>query len=773
MSTSDPLAAAREALAAGNSAEAERWLRTIPEGDSRQFQALHLLGLLAHRKGQPAQAQRLLRRALELTPQEDPRQGEAWSHLGEVERVLGDPVAAIAAARRAVELLPDWAPAYNNLGLAHLDGEELEAAEGALRRAIELDAGYAKAWYNLGNVLRLRRQLEEAEASVREALRLKPHYARAHNALGVLLDNAGRDAEAAASFQQALRLAPRDAKPLLNYGNLLSRLRRYDDALKCYDHALHLKRDYAEAWLAKASVLQSRERWEEALDAVRRAGRLRMDDAEIPFRLGQVHFSRYAYGEAIAAFQKALALDPQHHGATCALAQARGEICDWRERPAEMAAIRKIIASTREEGENAPLPPFVSFLPFRPDELLALARDNAQRLLRETSEDRAQLAARPPHPAARRRLRIGYLSSDFRSHAVAYAANSLWGLHDRDRFEIAAYSLGPDDGSDYRRRIVAECDRFVDLRGATDSEAARRIHRDGVDILVDLTGYTRGGRAGIPARRPAPVRVSWLYPCTMGGGINDYYIGDPIVTPPEHADRYGEKLALLPHCYHVTDYRQPINPRPVGRAEEGLPPEGFVFCSFNKLAKIDPAVFDCWMRILRAVPESCLWFLEWAPARDNLCREAEARGVSSSRLIFGGVRPKPDHLARHKLAQLFLDTLVFSAHTTAADALWAGVPLLTLPGETFASRVAASMLTAVGLPELVMPDLATYESRAIELARQPDLLLAVRQQLDNRRRSSPLFDTPRFVRNLERAYLAMWDRHERALEPDLLVIEEG
>jgi protein O-GlcNAc transferase len=773
MSASDPLVGAREALAAGNSAEAERLLRTIPEGDNRHFEALHLLGLLAHRKGQPAQAQRLLLRALELEARPGPQRGEVWSHLAEIERALGDPAAATTAARRAVELLPDWAPGYNNLGLAHLDGEKHAAAEAALRRAIELDAGYARAWYNLGNVLRLRRRPEEAEASVREALRLNPRYARAHNALGVLLDTAGRAEEAAASFQRALRLAPRDAKPLLNYGTLLSRLRRYDDALRCYDQALHLKRDYAEAWLAKASVLQSLERWDAALEAIRRAGRLRTEDAEIPFRLGQVHFSRYAYREAIAAFQKARALDPLHRGAICALAQARGEICDWRERPAEMAAIRQAIAAAKEAGEDAPVPPFVSFLPFRPDELLGLARDNAERLLRESSADRARLARRPPRPVADRRLLIGYLSSDFRSHAVAYAAQSLWGLHDRERFEIAAFSLGPDDGSDYRRRIVAECDRFVDLRSATDGEAARRIHQDGVDILVDLTGYTRGGRAGIPARRPAPVRVSWLYPCTMGGGINDYYIGDAIVTPAEHADRYGEKLVQLPHCYHITDYRQPINPRPVGRAEEGLPAEGFVFCSFNKLAKIDPTVFDCWMRILHAVPESCLWFLEWAPAREHLCREAEARGVSSRRLFFGGVRPKPDHLARHKIAQLFLDTLVFSAHTTAADALWAGVPLLTLPGETFASRVAASMLTAVGLPELVMPDLATYEQRAIELARQPDLLRAVRQQLSNRRQSAPLFDTPRFVRNLERAYLAMWARHENGLEPEMLVIEEG
>jgi predicted O-linked N-acetylglucosamine transferase (SPINDLY family) len=591
--------------------------------------------------------------------------------------------------------------------------------------------------------------------------------------LGVLLGSAGRIEESATCFTRAIRLAPRDPKALYNYGNLLSRLRRHDDAQRCYEQALRLQRDYFEAWLALAAVHQSRERWNEALDAARRAARLRPEDPEVPLRQAQIHFARYAYAEAIAGFESVLALAPGHRGAICGLAQARGEVCDWRSRETEMAQVRESIRASLDEGEPAPLPPFVSFLPFAPEETLELARDAAGRLLRETQEDRARLTPHRLRPAAGRRLRLGYLSSDFRAHAVAFAAQSLWGLHDRERFEVVAYSLGPDDGSAYRRRIVAETDRFVDLRTATDEEAARRIHADEVDLLIDLTGFTRGGRPGIPARRPAPIRVSWLYPCTMGGGINDYYLGDPIVTPPDHADRYGEKLVLLPHCYHVTDHQQEISRRPVSRSDEGLPEEGFLFCCFNKLAKIDAVIFDCWMRILEAVPGSHLWLLEWAPARQNLERAAEERGISRHRLLFGGVRPKPEHLARHRLAELFLDTLIFSAHTTAADALWAGVPLLTLPGETFASRVAASMLTAAGLPELVMPDLETYERRAIELANDPDLLAAVRRRLTGRRGPYPLFDTPRFVRNLERAYLAMWDRHQRGLDPDLLLIEES
>ena len=359
-----------------------------------------------------------------------------------------------------------------------------------------------------------------------------------------------------------------------------------------------------------------------------RAGRLRPEDPDVPFRRGQIEFARYAYPAAAKSFEETLELDPEHAGARCALAQVNGETCHWDDREREMVAVREAIASAREAGDPAPLPPFVAFLPFEPEELLALARDHAGWVFREAEHDRDSLGpfAEPSTVRQENRMRIGYLSSDFRNHAVTHMSGSLYGLHDRERFSVTAYSTGPDDGSEYRQRVAADCDEFVDLRDASDAEAARRIRADDIEVLIDLTGFTRGNRCGILARRPAPIQVSWLYPATTGGIFHDYLLSDSIVTPRHHASRFGEALVLMPHCYHVTDHHQPVAKETPTRAQEGLPLEGFVFCCFNKLAKIDPAIFDVWMRILERVPESILWLAD-GPAIPNLRREAKARGI--------------------------------------------------------------------------------------------------------------------------------------------------
>ena len=774
MGTARQLQEARVRLGRGELREAERCLHGVLAADSANPDAQHLLGLVALRQGETSAARLHLEAAVAARPDS----GEIRAHLTEVLRRLGEHEAAIAEGREAVRLVPQAAASHNNLGLALQGAGRLEPARAAFRRAADLDPTYARARYNLGNVLRELDRPQEAEASLRAALELQPRYPQALNALGVVLGELGRADEASESFQRAAELAPGYAKPFLNYGNLLASLERVSEAERCYERALEVQPEYPEAWLAKATLYERLERWDEALEAVRRAGRLRPGDPEVAFRCGQVHFSRFDFLEAMTWFERVLALDPEHRGAVCALAQARGEACSWQERDRDLAAVRGAIRAAREEGEDCPIPPFVSFLPFAPEELLDLARDASARIFREAAIDREALG--PPGIAIRagsgspRRIRLGYLSSDFRYHAVAQMTRGLYRLHDRERFEVRAYSLGPDDGSEFRRGIAADCDAFVDLRGATDTDAARRIRADGVDILVDLAGFTRGGRPGIPARRPAPIQVSWLYPASMGGVFQDYLISDEVVTPIEHHERFGEQLVLMPHCYHVTDGEQELGEHTPTRAEEGLPEKGFVFCCFNKLAKIDPETFGSWMRILRQVPGSVLWIGDGLGV-DNLRREAERRGVSGDRLRARRFADtKAQHLARHRLADLFLDTRVFCGHTTAADSLWAGVPLLTCPGETFASRVAASMLTAVGLPELVMPDPEAYGQRAVELARSGDELGALRRRLAEQRKEWPLFDTPRFVHHLEQAYRRMWSRLEDGREPTTLIVtEEG
>jgi len=345
-------------------------------------------------------------------------------------------------------------------------------------------------------------------------------------------------------------------------------------------------------------------------------------------------------------------------------------------------------------------------------------------------------------------------------------------LHDRSRFELFALSFGPDDNGPMRARITAAVDRFERVNDMSDAQIAMLVAELQVDIVVDLKGYTRDSRPGIFQYRPAPIVVNYLgYPGTMGAACYDYIIGDPVVTPLEHADFYSEKIVQLPHSYQVNDRQRVIAPHTPSRQQQGLPDEGFVFACFNNNYKITPEVFDVWMRLLAQVDGSVLWLLaDNEDAVANLRREALARGIASSRLVFAPRAPLPEHLARHRLADLFLDTLPCNAHTTASDALWAGLPVLTCLGATFAGRVAASLLTAVGLPELVTPDLAAYEALALQLATDAGRLAMLRQKLQAQRDSAPLFDTPRFTAHLEKAYLQMVERYRQGLAPQALVI---
>jgi predicted O-linked N-acetylglucosamine transferase (SPINDLY family) len=387
---------------------------------------------------------------------------------------------------------------------------------------------------------------------------------------------------------------------------------------------------------------------------------------------------------------------------------------------------------------------------------------------------------RPPlHETASRadsgRLRLGYLSSDFQSHAVSFLLAEVVELHDRKRFETIGYSCGPDDGTAFSRRIRGAFDRFRDIRTFPSEAAARRIVEDSVDILVDLNGHTRRGRPRIFALRPAPVQVNWLgYPGTMGAErIADYIIGDPVVTPLAHAAFYSETLALMPHCYQPNDRQRRIGP-PTTREAHGLPEEGFVFCSFNQGYKIAPNIFDLWGRLLAAVPGSVLWLLECNSdaARENLRSEAALRGIAPERIVFAPKLPPAEHLGRLRLADLMLDTFPYTSHTTGSDALWVGLPLVTRLGETFASRVAGSLLRAAELPELVTATFDGYFNLALGLAEHPMKLAAVKDRLAARRLVCPLFDSARFTRDLERLFERMWENHLAGRKERIVLADE-
>jgi predicted O-linked N-acetylglucosamine transferase (SPINDLY family) len=370
------------------------------------------------------------------------------------------------------------------------------------------------------------------------------------------------------------------------------------------------------------------------------------------------------------------------------------------------------------------------------------------------------------------RIRIAYVSADFHQHATSYLTAGMFECHDKSRFEITAISIGPDDNSEIRQRLKDSFDYFIDVTALSEDQIASRIRDSEIDIVVDLKGFTQDARTGVFAHRPAPIQVNYLgYPGTLGAKYIDYIIADRNVIPEDQQKFYSEKIVYMPNSYQVNDTKRLTADVIFTRPELGLPPTGFVFCCFNNNYKITPHVFDCWMRVLKQVEGGVLWLLEAnAKAAGNLRREAAARGVNAERLIFARKRPLSEHLARYRLADLFLDTLPCNAHTTASDALWAGLPVLTCSGETFASRVAASLLHAIHLPQLATTTLEDYESLAIELAKHPNKLKEIKQKLADNRLTTPLFDTKLFTKHIEAAYTAMYERYRAGLAPDHIIV---
>jgi predicted O-linked N-acetylglucosamine transferase (SPINDLY family) len=565
---------------------------------------------------------------------------------------------------------------------------------------------------------------------------------------------AGRLQEAEDCFRRLLTLQPRDAEALFHLGALLQKRVRLDEAAAMFKRALEVTPQDYHLWMRLGAILVAKftdRSLGEAEACFRKAGALRPDEAEAHAALAHACMLQERPAEALASLVQAQRLDPRAVALQADLLHEMQRQCDWS-RLAELSAL--VLRGALEPAER-PAPPFCLLsIGSTPRQQIACARRYAQSVAGPLEAERRRLAFQS-RPGAKPRLRIGYLSPEFHAHATAYLAAEIFELHDRARFEAIAYSYGPEDGSAIRARLKRAIPRFTDITSLPDAEAAAAIHADGVDILVDLKGYTFRARTAIVALRPAPLQVSFLgYPGTMGADFIDYLVGDRVVTPPARAGDYAEKLVILPDCYQPNDRQRRVGRTPP-RAALGLPDIGFVFCCFNQSFKILPEVFDVWMRLLTAVPGSVLWLLA-SPAADNLRREAAARGVDPARLVFAAQQPLAEHLGRIPAADLFLDTFPYTAHTTASDALWTGLPLVTCAGETFASRVAASLLTAMGFPELVTRSLADYEALALRLAQAPAELLTLRDRLQRNRARAPLFDTPRYVRNLEAAYEAMW-----------------
>ena len=633
-------------------------------------------------------------------------------------------------------------------GWEALDRDDFRAAERIARAALERDAGDAEALYLLGSTLlfegrfaeargpletaapRISRRgagfrlghcllalgdLRSAEAALRRECQAHPEFADAHNVLGVALINQARNDEALASFQAALRIDPEHVEANNNAGNVLAALGRREQAVPHFERALRKNPGLADGHLNLGLLLQSLRR----------------------------------HGEAMASFRRAVELAPEMNYALSSLVWCELLAYQWPPAGADVATLRKQV----REGK-------VAVAPFT---LIAASDSPAEQLACAARHVRELPAGKPlwRGPARRReRITLAYVSGDFHEHATAKLAARLFELHDRARFEVIGISYGADDGSPARARLKKGFDRFVDVRPMDDDAAARQLHELQVDIAVDLKGHTPDARPGIFAQRPAPLQVSYLgYPGTMGAPFIDYVIADRIVIPPGEEQFFREQVVRLPHSYQVNDATRGIAEGKLARAQAGLPDGAFVFCAFNNSYKITPSFFGAWLRLLAGVPGSVLWLLDDNPtARRNLEASARDCGIDPARLVFAARMPHAEHLARHRLADLFLDNLPCNAHTTASDALWAGLPVLTCAGTTFAGRVGASLLEALGLPELIAPNPERYEALALELARNRGLLGGYRERLARNRLSHPLFDTDLLRRHIEAAYQTMWQR---------------
>jgi protein O-GlcNAc transferase len=577
----------------------------------------------------------------------------------------------------------------------------------------------------------------------------------------VLLLELNRPEDALESFDRALKLAPASAKVLNNRGNALLRLHRLNEAVASFDAAIALEPASFEALRNRGSALRKLGLKEAALASIDSALALRADSAAMLDR-AEILVDLKRYPEAIACLNQLLALAPKTNYAAGLRLHLKGLVCDWEDYEAQVRELRAAV----EAGGRADYPfPFLSVT----DSASAQAR-----CARTFTEDKFPAAASAVWRGKRYRhakIRVAYVSADLREHPVSALLAGVFEKHNRGRFETIAISLRPAEQSSMGQRIRAAFDSFIDVSQMSDRAVAELLRERQIDIAVDLMGYTQGSRTGILAHRPAPIQVNYLgFPGSMGASYMDYLLADEFLIPAAQRRHYREKVIWLPECFQANDDQRTTAGAPA-RRHFGLPELGFVFCCFNNHYKINPACFAVWMRLLRLAPGSILWLLAEEPAiRENLGRAAAAGDVDPKRLIFAPRIPYGDHLARLSCADLFLDTLPFNGGATASDALWAGVPVVTCAGEALAARMAGSLLTSVGLPELITHDLARYEALSLSLATTPDLLADYRARLKRNRHASALFDSERFCRHLESAYVSIWQRAESGKPPEALSV---
>ncbi len=778
----------------GQLLQAKAAYQQVLERQPKHFDSLYLLGLIASQTKNHAMAAELIGKAIEINPNSasayasrgaalrdlkrlddalasydraialKPDYAEAFNDRGNLLQALNRPDEALASYDKATAHKPDYADAYYNRGIALQELKCLDKALASYDKAIALMPDRAEAFNNRGTALQELKRLDDALASYDEAIALKPNYADAYNNRGTALKDLKRLDDALASYDRAITLLPDYADAYNNRGTALKELKRLDYALASFDKAITLKPDYAEAFNNRGNALRELKRLDDALASYDRAIVLLPDYAEAFNNRGTVLKELKRVDDALSSFEKAIALKPDYEFLQGTKLHIQMQICDWSDLQNQTNAIVNSIA----EGLPVTSPFPILALKDSPELQLKASRIYANE---KYPEPRVwgNFTTRPVDG----KIRIGYFSADFHNHATSFLMAELFEAHDAQRFELYGFSFGPEKYDEMRSRVSGGFNQFFDVTKKSDREVAQMSRELGIDIAVDLKGYTQDCRTGIFAEHCAPVQINYLgYPGTLAAPYFDYIVADKTLIPRESQQYYSEKIIYLPHSYQVNDSKRKISPKVFTRRELGLPESGFVFCSFNNNYKILPATFDIWMRLLKAVEGSVLWLFQGnLTVAKNLRKEAEIRGVDPARLVFAPRMKPEEHLARHRFADLFIDTLPCNAHTTASDALWAGLPVLTQIGQSFAARVAASLLNTMDLPELITKTQEEYEARAIELAMDPLRLTEIMIKLEQNRETSPLFNGKLFARHIEAAYTEIHRRSISGEKPDHIYIE--
>lgn len=787
--------------AQGKMPQAIGWLKKAIEEAPDFEMAYFNLAILYEQTARPDEAAACYRQLLAIAP----KNHMALLNYGMLLAGQGKHVQAEGYYRSFIEIMPYHSQAHNNLGSALINQGRFDEALPFCEKAVMLALDNVEAHNNRGIVYAHRGQLDKAESAFKRALKIAPDYVPAARNLQMVeqkkanpamdlspqsrlqdfflagnkaLENRQFD-EAISQYKQALAIHQNVPEILVNLGMALTMQRRFPEALAVLKHAVSLDDKNPDAFFNAGNVYKDAGQYKDAMQMYRHALALRPDFFEAWVNMGLVLRELKSPAEAVLAYKNALNIspekmlraDPGHVTALAMLIREQQTLCLWDKLDGLIARLHQAIeqeATQESYGYGVFSASSLITIPCTPQQQLTGAK--------KCSKLNYGAIARPYDPArklpmdARKdgKIRVGYVSGDFFSHATAWLITGLFEKHDRERFSVYGYSYSKPDGSDTQKRIMKAVDTFCDVRALSDEKAAELIAKDQIDILIDLKGYTREHRLGILAGHPAPIQLHYLgYPGTTGAPFIDYFIADKIVAPESMAPFFTEKLVYLPHCYQINDDKRAISSHTPSRAECGLPETGKVFCSFNQNYKITSPVFDVWMRLLGENPGSVLWLYITADlAMDNLRMEAQKRGIDPKRLVFAQYMPLEQHLARYRHVDFFLDTFPVNAHTTASDALWCGVPVVTMVGETFVSRVAASLNHELGLDELTAPDLAAYEALAMKMAKDEAYLADVRQRLAKARENSALFNTQTVTHSIEAAYQQMIERHRlgKALE---------